>query len=59
MRAGLGKAGKLDAAGELGRPVQQIERREIVDAADVIATALAAAEQMPLPAANADWLTCT
>jgi hypothetical protein len=37
VRAPLCKTGELDAAGELIRKVQQIERREIIDAADVIA----------------------
>src|SRR5260370_132493 len=45
MRAALRKPGELDAAGELVRTVQQIERREIIDAADVIAPVAATAEQ--------------
>jgi hypothetical protein len=37
VRAELSKTRKFDAAGELSRIVQEIERREIVHAADVIA----------------------
>jgi len=43
--APLGKTGKYDAAGELVRAMQHVERREIVHAADVVAAVAATAEQ--------------
>ena len=43
----LGEASQPYAAGELGRPVQQVERRKIIDAAAIVAPARAAAEQNP------------
>src|SRR5205823_3439569 len=50
--APLCKTGKLDAAGELDRTVQQIERREIIHAADIIAPAVVRPKQDPGIAAS-------